>query len=89
MAEKEKISPPKINFTTFVLSMGQATLIALGEAQDPQTGTCQTCVENAQQNIDLLAMIQDKTKGNLTVQEDRILQEMLYDLRMKYVQKKG
>ena len=78
---------PTLDFNAFVLSLGSSAIIHLGEAPDPTTG--EKSAPNmplAQQSIDLLALLQEKTRGNLTAEEGRFLENMLFDLRMLYVQ---
>lgn len=77
---------PKFDFVTFVLSLHRSASCHLGRAPDPETQTCSVNLPLAQQTIDMLAMLQEKTQGNLTGEEERILSEVLYDLRMAYVQ---
>jgi hypothetical protein len=77
---------PALDFNALVLSLGSSALINLGEAPDPVTGKTQDPdFALAQQSIDLLALLQEKTRGNLTEDEYRFLDTMLYDLRMRYV----
>ena len=91
MADESKA--PKLDFNALVLSLGSSAIVHLGEAPDPTTGQKRDQPEFplAQQSIDLLAMLQEKTRGNLTDDEARFLDNMLYDLRLLYVQvsKKG
>ncbi len=76
-----------IDFGTFLISIGSSALIHLGEAPDPTSGEKHPPnLALAQQSIDLLAILQEKTKGNLSADEARFLDTLLYDLRMKYVQ---
>jgi hypothetical protein len=86
MADDQKA--PTLDFNALVLSFGSAVIVHLGEAPDPTTGQKRDKPEfaMAQQSIDLLAMLQEKTRGNLTEDEARFLDNMLYDLRMLYVQ---
>ena len=86
MADESK--GPKLDFNALVLSLGSSVIVHLGEAPDPTTGQKREKPEfqMAQQSIDLLAMLQEKTRGNLTADEARFLDNMLYDLRMLYVQ---
>ncbi len=84
MSEREV---PKLDFNAFVLSLGSSAIIHLGEAPDPTTG--EKIAANfpmAQQSIDLLALLQEKTRGNLSAEEAKFLDNMLYDLRLLYVQ---
>ena len=77
---------PGLDFNAFVLSLGSSALINLGEAPDPTTGKTQDPdLVLAQEAIDLLALLEEKTKGNLTPDESRFLQTMLYDLRMRFI----
>ncbi|MEW5723997.1 MAG: DUF1844 domain-containing protein [Thermodesulfobacteriota bacterium] len=78
---------PEVNFATFVFSLGTSALVNLGELPDPHTNqSCQN-LPVAKQTIDILIMLQDKTKGNLTPEEENLLRSLLYELRMKYVTK--
>ena len=77
----------KLDFNAFVLSLGSSALINLGEIADPVTDKKgEPDLALAQQSIDLLALMQEKTRGNLTADEARFLENMLFDLRMLYVQ---
>ena len=77
-----------IDFSSFVMSMATSVLVALGEYPDPETGRPSIHLEAARQTIDILAMLVEKTKGNLTEEEDQLLQGVLYELRMDFVAKK-
>ena len=80
----------QIDFNAFVLSLGSSALIHLGLAPDPDakdpSEKAKVDLSLAQQSIDLLALLQEKTRGNLTVEEDKFLHNLLYDLRMRYVE---
>jgi len=78
---------PQLDFATFVLSMSSSALVHLGEVPDPESGQVVDNILAAKQTIDILCMLESKTKGNLTPQEARLLRDMLFELRMKYVQK--
>ena len=84
----EQNKAPTLDFNALVLSLGSSVIVHLGEAPDPTTDQKREKPEfaMAQQSIDLLAMLQEKTRGNLTPDEARFLDNMLYDLRMLYVQ---
>ena len=86
-AEKreEPTALPEINFATFVVSLSSSALINLGIAPDPMTGEQKKDLAIAKQTIDMLAMLQEKTRGNLTEDEAQLMESMLYDLRMRYV----
>jgi Domain of unknown function (DUF1844) len=77
---------PEINFSTFVISLSTQALMHLGEIGNPISGKVETDVPVAKQMIDILAMLKDKTRGNLDPNEDRLMQDILFDLRMKYVE---
>src|SRR5438552_17445033 len=84
----EEKKAPALDFTALVLSLGSSAIVHLGEAPDPTTGQKrdQPDFSMAQQSIDLLAMLQEKTRGNLSPDEASFLDNMLFDLRMLYVQ---
>lgn len=79
-------SLPAIDFATFVLSLSHSALVHLGDAPDPSGGAPKKDVAMAKQTIDLLAVLQEKTAGNLTGEEERLLDQVLYDLRLRYVE---
>jgi len=76
---------PEIDFATFVLSLGSSALIHLGEMPDTVSGKHEPDLALAKQTIDILAMLEQKTRGNLEEAELRLIQGLLYDLRIKYV----
>jgi hypothetical protein len=80
---------PEINFSTFIASLNASALVNLGIIADPATGVKEKSLPIAKQTIDIMSMLQEKTKGNLTVDEESILKSILYDLRMMYVREKG
>ncbi len=85
---QDETKAPTLDFNALILSLGSSVIVHLGEAPDPTTGQKRDKPElqMAQQSIDLLAMLQEKTRGNLTGEEARFLDNMLFDLRMLYVQ---
>lgn len=74
-----------VSFTTLVLSLGSSALLALGLEKNPQTGDVEKDLELARFNIDMLALLRDKTKGNLSNEEQTYLNEVVSDLQMKFV----
>jgi len=77
-----------IDFYTFVLSLGSSAFVHLGDAPHPETGKpVEPDLLVAKQTIDIIAMLRDKTKGNLTDEEERLLETLLTDLRIRFVQK--
>ena len=83
--QQEPTALPEINFSTFVVSLSSSALIHLGIAPDPVSGERKKELPLAKQTIDMLGMLQEKTRGNLTEEEGKLLESMLYDLRMMYV----
>lgn len=77
---------PALDFVTFVVSMSHSALLHLGDAPDPATGVREKNLPLARQTIDLLAVLQDKTRGNLSGDEERVLSQAIYDLRMRFVE---
>lgn len=76
---------PEIDFVTFVLSLYHSAECHLGLSLNPETKTCDENLPLAKETIDILGMLQDKTQGNLTGEEERILSEVLFNLRMSFV----
>ncbi len=76
---------PEIDFTNFMLSLSTSALIQLGEIQDPFTQKSAKNLPLAKQTIDLIGMLKEKTKGNLSPEEEKVIEYVLYDLRMRYV----
>jgi hypothetical protein len=87
--EKEQILLPKINFATFVVSLNASALLHLGAIEDPATGKSEKNLPMAKQTIDILCMLEQKTAGNLTKDEENLLKNILYDLRIIYVKESG
>jgi hypothetical protein len=79
---------PEINFATFVASLNASALLQLGAIEDPTTGTKNKNLPMAKQTIDILSMMQEKTAGNLSEEEENLLKNILYDLRLMYVKEK-
>lgn len=79
-------SLPRVDFSTFILSLSHSALMHLGEAPHPETGQVEKDLPLARQTIDLIAMLEEKTKGNLSGEEERMIAQILFDLRMRYVE---
>jgi hypothetical protein len=77
---------PPVDFPTFVLSLGSSALLHLGEIENPNDGASQKDLPLAKHTIDILAMLEEKTKGNLSNAEERLMESLLYDLRLRYVE---
>ena len=82
----ETQSHPRIDFKGFVLSLASSALVHLGDAPDPVSGETQVQdLALAQQSVDLLELLQEKTRGNLTDEERSFLESLLYELRLRYL----
>ena len=77
---------PTLDFATFVLSLSHSALMHLGEAPHPTGEAPEIDLSLARQTIDLLGLLEEKTKGNLDGDEERLLSQVLYDLRMRFVE---
>ena len=86
MAEKmEQPVLPEVTFSTFVLSLASSALVHLGEVPNPETGSTAHDEALARNAIDLLTMLDDKTRNGLTPDESKLMRDVLYELRMKFV----
>lgn len=77
----------EMSFATFMVGLSTQALVHLGEIPDPQAGQLAEDLLAAEQLIDLIAMLQDKTRGNLDEGEAQLVQAILFELRMKYVER--
>ena len=84
-APKEAAPLPEIDFGTFVMSLATSALVHLGEIKHPDHASDDHNLPLAKQTIDILGMLREKTRGNLGRNEEQLLENLLYDLRMKYV----
>lgn len=91
MSESEKNNTPSncqlpvIDFSTFIFSLNSSALVHLGAIEDPATGKKNKNLPIAKQTIDIIGMLENKTHGNLTNEEKNLLKDILYNLRMLYV----
>jgi hypothetical protein len=76
---------PQVTFSTFVLSLSSSAMVHLGEVPEPETGQTQQDLPLAKHTIDILAMLKEKTHACLDADESKLLDGILYELRMKYV----
>ncbi len=76
---------PTLDFSTFVLSIIGSAYVHLGDAPGPD-GAPDRDLALARQDIDLLGLLQEKTRGNLSGEEERLLDQALYDLRMRFIE---
>ena len=80
-------SLPSVDFGTFVISLGTSALYHMGMVPDPETGKpAAPNLPVARQTIDTLEMLQEKTRGNLDPQESKLFENLLYELRMRFVE---
>jgi hypothetical protein len=77
---------PPIDFSTFILSLSSSAIYHMGGFQDPHSGKTSMNLDLARQSIDIIAMLEAKTKGNLEPDEQKLITHALYDLRMRYVE---
>lgn len=84
--ERDAERMPAVDLATFVLSLFHSARVHLGDAPNPADGSTQVNLPLARQTIDLIALLQEKTRGNLTGEEERLIEQALYDLRMRYVE---
>ena len=87
--ETERMPLPEVNFNSLIFSLSSSALLHLGEIADPQTGKKMKDLPLAKHSIDIIAMLKDKTKGNLIDEEQKFLESILTDLRWRYVRATG
>lgn len=76
---------PEINFATFIFSLNSSALVHLGVIEDPASAQKQKSLQLAKQTIDIIGMLEEKTRGNLEEDEEKLIKNILHDLRMMYV----
>jgi hypothetical protein len=76
---------PPVNFSSFVFSLSTSALLNLGEIKDPSAEKVEKDTAMAKHTIDIIAMLKDKSKGNLDENEARLIENVLHDLRMRYL----
>ena len=86
MSEQER---PAVSFVAFIFSLASNAAVHFGDLPDPMTNeTRPPDLEGAAQLIEIIAMLEEKTRGNLTAEERQLLDQVLYELRMRYVEAK-
>ncbi len=85
--EESRMHLPEVSFATFVFSLSSSALVHLGEIPEPESKEAHVDLGMAKQIIDTLGMLHEKTKGNLDENEEHLMKSILYDLRMRYIQK--
>ncbi|MBW2505877.1 MAG: DUF1844 domain-containing protein [Deltaproteobacteria bacterium] len=78
---------PEVTFTAFIISLNTSALFHLGELSDPVSGEKNQDLVLAKHTVDTLKLLEDKTKGNLNHEEQNLLKNIIYDLKMRYVTK--
>ena len=79
-----------LSFTAFVVSLASSAAIHFGDLPDPMTGeAAEVNLEGAAQMIEILALMEEKTRGNLTIEERQVLEQVLYELRLRFVDASG
>lgn len=88
--EKPKVTPlPEITFSAFLISLSSSAFVHLGDIPDPATGQIKKDLALAKQTIDLLGLLREKTRNNLQEDEEKLFDNLLYDLRLRYVKEAG
>ena len=77
---------PEISFSAFVISLSTQALMHLGEIANPLSGKMEPDMPVAKQLIDIIGVLREKTRGNLDSGEEKLMEDVLFDLRMKYVE---
>ena len=79
-----------ITFVGFVLSLAHTAAVHFGDVPDPVSGqTAQPNLAAAQQMIEILALLEEKTRGNLSAEERQLLEQIVYELRLRFVEISG
>ena len=85
--DQQNQQPFQIDFSTFIMSLTSSAFYHLGDIADPETGKTETNLPAVHQTIDMLTMLREKTQGNLNAEENKLLEQLVYELQMKYVAK--
>jgi len=81
---------PSLSFTAFVISLATTAAIHLGDLADPATGErLEPNLEGATQMIEILTLLEEKTRGNLTAEERQVIEQVLYELRVRFLEASG
>jgi len=87
LRKEEKTATPEVDFSFFITTLGMQVTIALGDTPNPATNKKETDLNQAKFLINILEILKEKTKGNLTEEESTLLENILYELRMRYIEK--
>ena len=82
---EESLPSPEVNFSSLILSLSSSVFFHFGEIPDPQTGEKKKDLAMAKQGIDTIAMLKEKTEGNLSKEESMFVENVLTDIRWRYV----
>ncbi|MDT7041229.1 DUF1844 domain-containing protein [Candidatus Nitronereus thalassa] len=85
-SEKSQEHAPPLTFSSFIFSLGTSALMLMGEKLSPDQPNAPVNLPQAKEIIDILSMLEEKTKGNLSTEEAAVIKDMLYTLRMKFVE---
>jgi len=85
--KEKKTEPFQVDFSTFIMSLTSSAFYHLGDMPDPSTGKKEVNLPAVQQTIDMLVMLREKTKGNLKEDEEKLIEQLIYELQVKYVAK--
>ena len=81
------MSEPQLSFTAFVLGLASSAAIHFGDLSDPVSGEkAPRNLDGAAQMIEILTLLEQKTRGNLTAEERQVMEQVLYELRMRFVE---
>ena len=83
--DEQRVPLPEVNFNSLIFSLSSSALLHIGEIADPNTGEKRKDLALAKHTIDTIAMLKEKTKGNLNEEEEKFLDSILTDLRWRYV----
>ena len=86
-SKEQEAEPFQVDFSTFIMSLTSSAFYHLGDMPDPTTGKKEVNLPAVQQTIDMLIMLREKTKGNLKEDENKLLEQLIYELQVKYVAK--
>lgn len=86
--EGEQATAVELDFGGFIISLGTSCLVNLGAIANPETGQTEVDLDSARQTIDILRILKDKTQGNLSTEEENLMDSLLYDLRTAFVEAK-
>lgn len=88
VSSDKKEALPKIDFSNFILSLYSSGLVQLGEVENPSSGKKSVNLDLAKHTIDMIAMLEEKTRGNLTDDEKNLLNTLLSEIRVAFVKAK-